>query len=187
MSLANKLAKAQFRGDYMDYKGDPGLFGDIWGGIKSVGRTATSLVSGLNIPFASGVARTAGRVLFGRGRETIPGASTFPSMFIGERMPTSPIAGPGSIPLAFAPTSRAAAPMAFASANGACPDMKGYHANTSDYFLRSGEFVGKGTRYVKNRRRNPGNMKALSRSLGRIKSAKKMAATLGQVRFVAKC
>jgi len=190
MSLANKLAKAQFRGDYQDYKGDPGLFGDIWSGVKRLGRAGTQIVGGLGIPFASGAVRTIGGALFGRGREAIPGASTFPSMNIGARMPTSPIAGPGSIPLQFAAGPRTMGPGSFpqlAAANGACPDMKGYHANKSEYFLRSGEFVGKGTRYVKDRRRNPGNMKALSRSLSRIKSAKKMAATLAQVRFVAKC
>jgi len=181
MSLANKLAKAGFRGDYQDYKGDPGLFGDIWGGIKKVGRVGTSFVGGLNIPFASGAVRTFGRALF--GRENIPGASTAPIPFSMATIPASPSGMPGS---GFRMDMRTAMP-SVATANGCPADMKGYHANKSEYFLRSGEFVGKGTRMVKDRRRNPGNMRALSRSLSRIKSAKKMAATLGQVRFVAKC
>ena len=67
------------------------------------------------------------------------------------------------------------------------PAMSGYHWNKSGYFLMSGEYVAAGTKLVKNRKRNPGNMRALSRSMGRIKSAKKMAAVLGTITIRKTC
>ena len=67
------------------------------------------------------------------------------------------------------------------------PPVTGYHWNKTGYFLMSGEYVAPFTKMVKNRRRNPGNMKALSRSMGRIKSAKKMAAVLGTISIRKSC
>jgi len=55
----------------------------------------------------------------------------------------------------------------------ACPS--GYHPNKSDYFLRDGTFVAKGSRCVKNRRRNPFNPRAADRAYSRMKSAKRAA------------
>jgi len=187
MSLSNKMAKAQ-------YMGDPGLFGDIWGGIKSIGRVATGVVGGLGIPLVSGVARTAGSLLFG-ARNTIPGASTFATppppmtinratMFQGPAMPGS---GPSMVSR-FRMAGQTIVPGGvepFAAQAG--PAMSGYHWNKSAYFLRDGTFIAAGTKLVKNRRRNPGNMRALSRSLGRIKSAKKMAAVLSAVSIRKTC
>lgn len=46
----------------------------------------------------------------------------------------------------------------------------GYHINKSDYFLKDGTFVQAGTRWVKNRRMNPANGRALRRSISRAKS-----------------
>lgn len=61
---------------------------------------------------------------------------------------------------------------------GGCPS--GYHPNKSSYFLKDGTFVPEGSRCVKNRRRNPGNMRALDRALGRLNSAKRLQAKLHQ-------
>ena len=63
------------------------------------------------------------------------------------------------------------------------PPPSGYHWNKSSYFLRSGEFVPKGTRLVKNRRRNALNPRALDRAVSRVISAKKAARMLSDVRF----
>jgi len=60
-----------------------------------------------------------------------------------------------------------------------CPS--GFHPNKSDYFLRSGAHVAKGTRCVRNRRRNPLNPRAASRAISRIVSAKKATKMLGRV------
>jgi len=196
MSLSNKIAKA-------DYMGDPGIFGDIWKGVKSVGRIATGVVGGLGIPLVSGVARTAGSILFG-ARNTIPGASTFatppPPMSVS-------IAAQGSMPgtgrsgaLAFNPPFGGAPGMGFgpigigegargfgAQAGPVAPAATGYHWNKTGYYTKSSGWIEPYTRMVKNRRRNPGNMRALSRSMGRIKSAKKMAAVLGTITIRKSC
>lgn len=52
----------------------------------------------------------------------------------------------------------------------ACPS--GFHPNKSDYFLKDGTFVAKGTRCVKNRSRNPLNPRALRRAVSRIDAGK---------------
>lgn len=62
----------------------------------------------------------------------------------------------------------------------ACP--AGYHWNRTSYFTKRG-FVAKGTACVKNRRRNPLNPRALSRSMSRIVSAKKAAHFLDRIHF----
>jgi len=58
---------------------------------------------------------------------------------------------------------------------------KGHHPNKSDYFLRDGTFVPAGSRCVKDRRRNPLNVRAASRAISRIASAKTATASLGRV------
>ena len=201
MSMSNKMAKAGIQGDA--YMGDPGLFGDIWKGIKRVGRVATGVVGGLGIPVVSGVARTAGGVLFGPA----PGTTTQPSwapapmpmnitrMPGGVRMIPSyggPMQGPtpyatpgiaGSMQRLFpggATGYQAPPPQGAAS-------MGGYHLNKTGYHLMDGTYIPPGTRWVKNRRRNPGNMRALSRSLGRIKSAKRMTKALSNVTIRKSC
>jgi hypothetical protein len=65
-------------------------------------------------------------------------------------------------------------------AGHACP--VGYHWNRTGYYTRQG-FVAKGTKCVKNRRRNPLNPRALSRSMSRIHSAKKAAHFLDRIQI----
>jgi len=54
-----------------------------------------------------------------------------------------------------------------------CPS--GYHANKTSYFLKDGTYVPRGSRCVRNRRRNPLNFRALNRSISRVKQAHKTA------------
>ncbi len=61
-----------------------------------------------------------------------------------------------------------------------CP--VGYHFNRTTYYTAKGR-VEKGTRCVKNRRRNPLNPRALSRSMSRIHSAKKAAHFLDRIQI----
>jgi len=65
--------------------------------------------------------------------------------------------------------------------------MGGYHPNKSDYFLKSGEYVPAGTRWVKNRKRNPANARATSRAISRISGAKTYAKSLGRISIRKKC
>lgn len=50
----------------------------------------------------------------------------------------------------------------------ACPP--GFRANKSDYWLKNGTYVPKGTRCVRIRRRNPLNPRALDRATSRVAS-----------------
>ena len=57
----------------------------------------------------------------------------------------------------------------------------GFHLNKTSYFLKDGTFVPKGTKWVKNRRRNPLNPKAASRAISRLESAKKATKRINRV------
>ena len=216
MSLANKMAKIgtltplpnggapdayeiggrRFLGPpgYMGdarYMGDPGIFGSIFKGLKSVVGIASGIAGAAGVPGASAFSR-----FIGGGRRTIPGASTAPIYQLPAPLPRAPIAMPGSGRPTFVGlqagrtrlglTTAAAAPM-IGPAPPPSATMGGYHLNKSSYFLMDGTFIAAGTKWVKNRRRNPGNMRALSRSLGRIKSAKKMATVLGTISIRSSC
>jgi hypothetical protein len=60
-----------------------------------------------------------------------------------------------------------------------CP--RGYHRNKTGYHTKKYGYIEAGSICVKNRRRNPLNPRALSRSMARLSSAKKAARFLGQV------
>lgn len=78
------------------------------------------------------------------------------------------------------PTGGSAAPQQVQPApNGKAPS--GFHWNKSSYFLKDGTFVEKGTKLVKNRRRNPLNPKAASAAIRRLESAKKAVKRLDRV------
>jgi len=72
--------------------------------------------------------------------------------------------------------------------NGGAPcDTAGYHLNKSAYFLMSGEFVPEGSRYVRNRKRNPANARATSRAISRVVGAKRYATSLSRISIRKKC
>jgi len=177
------------------YMGDPGIFGSIFKGLKSIAGIGTGIVSKLGIPVISGVAGGLSGIL--SGRAGIPGASTQPIYRMPQAIPAAPLRMPGSgaptrygLQLggtALGLTTGIGAPPMLAPAGVPSASMGGYHLNKSSYFLMDGTFIEAGTKWVKNRRRNPGNMRALSRSLGRIKSAKKMASSLSQITIRKKC
>ena len=175
-------------GGYGGMMGDPGIFGSIFKGLKSVVGIGAGIAGSLGVPGASTLSR------FLAGRQAIPGATTQPIYQLPGRLPPGPLALPGS----GAPTQIGLInirrgglpalqdPQLPVTFHGGPPEPSmgtagGYHLNKSDYFLKDGTFIRKNSRWVKNRRRNPGNMRALSRSLSRVKSAKKMAAVLSSV------
>jgi len=164
MSMAIKRAS---------YTGDPGFFGDIFGGIKGAIGGAVRGFTGMGrqppIP-------TAG-----------PGAVQLSSQF-----PMGTF-GPGGTngrfnpfdPLGFFGPKTAAPAM---MTNGGAPcDTAGYHLNKSAYFLMSGEFVPEGSRYVRNRKRNPANSRATSRAISRVVGAKRYATSLSRISIRKKC
>ncbi len=91
--------------------------------------------------------------------------------------PFPPAPPPPTAPPPQVPQIGGCPPRAGAIAAVACP--AGCHPNKSDYFLKSGSFVPRGTRCVRNRRRNPLNPRALDRAISRIGSAQNAVARLG--------
>jgi len=212
MSLS--VAKSKYTGDLMlngvgtrraMYNGDPGLFGDIFGGIKSIVKTGLGVATAL--PGVGGFAGLARRTLFpGDARVMIPGASTLPSLPGGIYMPRFPTAGPGQIPIGIMPNGaqipspgiRGFLERGFAGGEtgyeqdpsamrAGIPAVTGYHWNKTGYFLKDGTWVGPGTRMVKNRRMNPCNPRAVSRSIARVKSAKRFAKSISNISIRKKC
>jgi len=150
------------------YSGDPGIFGDIFGAIKgAVGGAVTGFLGS------------------GGAQGSIPQTQSGPGGTYSRRIalpsPRAPIRiGPVGIdPRAAFPGG---APLFSMEANGACPtSVGGYHLNKSDYFLKSGEYVPAGSRYVRNRKRNPANARATSRAISRVVGAKRYAKSLSRV------
>jgi hypothetical protein len=71
-----------------------------------------------------------------------------------------------------------------ANGNGAVPS--GFHLNKTSYFLKDGTFVPAGSRYVKNRRRNPLNPRAASNAVRRLESTKKAVRRFDRVQIKCK-
>ena len=171
MSLAVKQAR-------FVATGDPGLFGSIGKFIGGVGRTVLG-VAGTVLPGPVGfLARLAAKGIGGRAPAPIqPIAPRGRPLSIASFPRALPFAG-GAVPT----TGAGAVPVGPALA---CPP--GMRANKSAYFLRDGTFVAKNSRCVAVRRRNPGNSRANDRAIGRIESAKKMAARLGRITIRSPC
>jgi hypothetical protein len=168
MSLAVKAARLQSAGD-------PGLFGSIGKFIGGAAKIVGGILPGpLGIPLKLGgglLSRLAG----GGAPQIAPRApQTFQQRIAAQQFFPVPGVGGAAVPVS-----------AITPAGIACPS--GMHANKSAYFLKSGQFVGKGTRCVPSRRRNPGNSRANDRAIGRIESAKKMAARLGRITIRKEC
>jgi len=143
MSMAIKRAS---------YTGDPGLFGDIFGGIK-------------------GAIGGAFKGFTGMGRmPTAPIAGPGFPLFAPQ------VPAPGVLP-----AIQRALPGGATGMMAGCAPMSGYHLNKSEYFLKSGEFVPEGSRLVRNRKRNPANARATSRAISRVVGAKRYAKSLSRV------
>ena len=172
MSLAVKRAR-------FVATGDPGLFGSIGKFIGGAAKTIGGIIGG---PVGYGL-----RTLGGLVAPTTRGG--MPVSFVGPR-PTSPagrdlLASQGRLLNGrLVPTEHQVGAVPVGPAM-ACPP--GMRANKSSYFLRDGTFVPKNSRCVAVRRRNPGNSRANDRAIGRIESAKKMAARLSRITIKAPC
>lgn len=147
------------------HRGDPfigGLIkgvGKLGGGIlKTVGGVVGGPIGGVLSGVGGIIAPTRAPVLRSQALppiESVSGSVGFPGGFgFGGSASFGPSRG-----------SAAAAPM-MVGGGMTCPS--GYHPNKSDYFLKDGSFVAKGTRCVRNRSRNPANPRALRRSISRI-------------------
>ena len=160
MSLVIKRARAASQG---------GLSGNVQSGgifdfLKGVGRVAIGAVTG----GPAGGLRAAVNQITGRRAGTRPPLGSS----IALPAPPSNLARAGQILIPGGRTGLEGLALA-------CPT--GHHANKSSYFLLDGSFVEKGSRCVKNRRRNPMNPRALSRAISRVDSGKALQGRLAEI------
>ncbi len=191
MSLVIREAREASQGGGMpgEYMGDPGLFGGLAGALRGAIRGGIAGATGGILGGRAGAMRTREE----RARMGVP--------TMGVPMQLAPRGrGPGRTrrqqragvggrrrPGVVGAMQRIVpgGETGFEVAQVACPS--GFHANKSDYFLRDGTFVPKGSKCVRNRRRNPLNPRAASRAISRIKSAKNAAKMLSNVTIRKKC
>lgn len=146
-----------YRGDYLgSYRGDPGLFGFLGKAVKGVASLGGKLLGGAVAATPIGMAGTA------IARTILPSRPPSGLPLPGGLQMHPMAAMPGGRPFV---TKRAAGVVAVGP-QGQCPP--GYHPNKQD-----GRFGPAGTYCVRNRRMNPGNLKAGRRSARRIASAEK--------------
>lgn len=136
------------------------------------------------------------------GGRSMPGTGR-PTAFAGPQQapPITPVTinppfgGPPGAGVTFFPGPGQAAPAPPGPPimmNGAGPAVAGarapgIHLNKTSYFLRSGTFVPAGTKWVKNRRRNSLNPRALSRSIARVEGFKKATKRASRITIRKKC
>jgi len=121
-----------------------------------------------------GAVRSIGRKFMGSGMA--PGATIALAAPMIQSMPGIPVGGgarmhpaaflPGGAPLITRATPRVEAMEGLPPA--------GYHLNKSSYFLKDGTFVPARSRYVRIRRRNFANGRALRRSIGRVQGFERL-------------
>jgi len=157
-------------------QGDPGLFSFL----GKAARAVTGVVSQLGIPFVSGAAGIAGRLLGGGRGPGLPGPAI--SQFRG---PMIPLQSRMQIPTpGIAGVVQRAVP---GGATGMQGCGHGTRPNKSGYWLQGGQYVAPGTVCVKRRRMNPLNPRALSKAMRRIESAKRATSVLGRITIRKKC
>lgn len=159
MSLANKMARQSSQGGMAGrvQSGDPGLFGSLLGAAKGfVTGGPVGAVSGAVSGWRGGSRPAASQLQMPQ----MPGVRPVPG-FRGGMQRLIPGGATGYEPTGQPP--------------------KGMRLNKTGYFLKDGTYVPPGTKYVKIRRRNPLNPKALSRAISRIESGKNAASKLSRI------
>lgn len=171
-----KVARARsgMVGPGMRY-GDPGIFSFVGKVAKGIVGGAVGLATGgLSGAITGAVSPFVSR----------PGTAAAIPQNLPMPSPTGtivPFPGPGGLqidPTAVLPGGRKF--ISRVSTNGEAKPS-GYHLNRADYWLKDGTFVPKGSRYVKNRRRNPLNPNALRRAVARIDAGKTWQSKLHEI------
>ena len=130
-------------------RGDPGLFGSLFGGIK--GAVGGLLRGGPLGAITGGIGGVLG------GGRTAPAMPRIASITQQRQMPR-----PGVV----AAVQRAVP----GGQTGMQPIPRGYRYNKSGYYTKDGQYHAPGTRLVRTRRRNPANARALRRALSRAEA-----------------
>lgn len=165
-------------GTRLGSQGDPGLFGFLGKAAGFIGSAITGGAAGV-------VGSIAGAIAQQTNPPAGPGAVSFPTSggffpSIGQLQSQEGQRFPVGIPKpGFLAAGQRLIPSGETGLGGGC--NVGFHANKSDYFLKDGTFIRKGTVCVKNRRRNPLNPRAASRAIGRLEAAKKATSSLNRI------
>lgn len=170
---AAKMGPRGFRGRAQIVRGDPGLFGAIGGAIKGV------FTGGLPGALAGAVSGWKSTGASPSSMANAPRPGIGPISMAAPGGGTAVVRSPG-----LTGTLQRLVPggaTGYEVAAGPLTRPAGYRANKTSYFLKDGTYVEKGTRWVKIRRRNPLNPRALDRALGRVKSAKRLSKKLSKV------
>lgn len=185
MSLSVKVARSRNTGRAMPGMGDPGVFGFIGSAISKVASVAKNIPGpiGWGAGAISGLTRSQARPQFIRDMPISESAKrAYEERQFGPQMPQMPRPGIVAAVQRFAPGGETG--MMDAPAIGS---PAGYHVNKTAYFLKDGTFIPEGSRWVKNRRRNPLNPRAASKAIGRLESLKKATARFSRITIRKKC
>ena len=168
MSLATKAAKATSQGGMVGRvpMGDPGLFSFVGNAVKTVARGAAGFLTGG--PVGAAAAVIPGLVGGGPPQQGIP-----------SQLPALPTPGVGGMVQRILPGGK--------SGYVSQAPPKGYRLNKTGYFLKDGTYVPPESRFVRIRRRNSLNPRALSRAMSRLEGAKKAAKSLSRISIRKKC
>jgi len=177
MSLAMALAKQGYGAQGGAYaQGDPGLFSFVGKAIGGIAGLAGKILPGPLGTIAKGVSS----ILTPKPISVAKQSVMFPTIQ-GQPLSTGSGVkiGPGGVQVGTFPQIGTGLPSSPASTGplvgtkGITPCATGYHYNKTTYYSKKYGVIQKGTVCVKNRRRNPLNPRALSRSMARVKSAQK--------------
>jgi len=164
--------------------GDPGFFGDLWGGVKGA-------VGGLIKGGPLGAIGGAVSGFIGTPGATSPSATSpfLPPMITmgpgiqatnGRRPPQVEKPGARGAIERFLPGGETGM-MDDPRYRAGKPSQTGWHWNKSGYFLKSGEYVEAGSRQVRNRKMNPLNPSAVKSSIRRLGRAKTAAKDINRI------
>ena len=189
MSLTVKLARARSAG-VGPGSGDPGLFGFIGSAIKKVAGVAKFIPGpiGWGATAVSKLMPSGAQAAIPRGR--LPGeagAVGFPMQPPMTVAPQQKVPGVIGIGQRLMPGGQTGYEPIAPAADGKIGSPAGYHVNESDYFLKDGTFVPAGSRWVKNRKRNPLNPQAASKAIGRIEQLKRATDRFKRITIKKKC
>lgn len=173
-----RMARGNFAGRNYGWQhvGDPGLGSFLKKAVKGIGKVAGGVVGiAGRVAGLGGIGAVLGGVggaiaTRGGAPQALPGLPQLPSSVVPPGMPVPGIKG----------TIQRIIPGGETGYGAPGPAPSGYRLNKSGYFLRDGTFVPPGTRYVRTRRRNPANPRALDRAMSRLSSAKRLEKKLGR-------
>lgn len=185
MSGAIRIAKAQ-------YRGDPGIFSFVGKALGAVAGVVSKVVPG-PIGAIAGLANkvlTPGKPVASTGKPLNPSinvmsmGSATPVLLAQQQQAAQPnqygLVNINRPQLPMAPGNQTQGGFGGSQSTGA-PCERGYHRNKTGYYSKRYGWIEAGSVCVKNRKRNPLNPRALSRSMSRLSSAKKAAKFLGAV------